>query len=82
MNLAVATSSPALLRQGGLKIAYLSPVEIDQLTTTFQSWYDGARTNVQRRVRGRYWLAYLVLRFTGARPWGSAKNRRPGGYKY
>jgi len=67
MNLAVATSSPALLRQGGLKIAYLSAVEVDQLTTTFQLWYDNAKTNGQRKTRGRYWLAYLVLRFTGAR---------------
>ena len=67
MNLAVVSSSPALLSRGGLKIAYLSAVETDKLTNAFQNWYDGARTDVQRKVRGRYWLVYLVLRFTGAR---------------
>ena len=67
MNLAVASSTPALLRQGGLKIAYLSAVEVDRLTETFQAWYDSAPTNHQRKARGRYWLVYLVLRFTGAR---------------
>lgn len=35
MNLAVATSSPAMLRQGGLKIAYLSPIEIDPANHDF-----------------------------------------------
>ena len=67
MNLAVASSTPALIRQGGLKISYLSIPEVDALTNAFQNWYDGARTDVQRKVRGRYWLVYLVLRFTGAR---------------
>jgi len=67
MNLAVATSTPALIRQGGLKISYLSIPEVDALTNAFQNWYDGARTDVQRKVRGCYWLVYLVLRFTGAR---------------
>ena len=67
MNLAIASSSPALIRQGGLKIAYLSAVEVDRLTETFQAWYDGTPTNHQRKARGRYWLVYLLLRYTGAR---------------
>nr|WP_289510067.1 site-specific integrase [Desulfovulcanus ferrireducens] len=56
-----------MLRQGGLKIAYLSTVEVDKLTETFQSWYDNAKTNGRRKARGRYWLTYLLLRYTGAR---------------
>jgi len=67
MNLAIASSNPALIRQGGLKISYLSIPEVDALTNAFQNWYDGTRTDAQRKARGRYWLVYLVLRFTGAR---------------
>lgn len=53
---------------GALKIKYLSPQEVDTLTYTFQNWFDQAPMKGKKReIRGRYWLVYLVLRFTGAR---------------
>ncbi len=67
MDIARVNSSVAL---GGnrLKIKYLFPHEIDALTNAFQDWFDASRNKgKQRAIRGRYWLVYLVLRFTGAR---------------
>lgn len=57
---AVLTIPPA-------KIKYLTEEEVNRLTKAFQDWYDGTRTSGRRRQRGRYWLTFLVLRFTGAR---------------
>ena len=37
------------------------------MTQTFEQWYDSTDKPHMRRARGRYWLVYLVLRFTGAR---------------
>jgi len=37
------------------------------LSGTFRNWYDAAPSAFTRRVRGRYWIAFLLLRFTGAR---------------
>ena len=48
-------------------ISYLSESEVDALTQAFEQWYDSAGKQHVRRSRGRYWLVYLVLRFTGAR---------------
>lgn len=63
-----AIQSYSFAARGKLKIAYLSPVEINALTTSFQNWYDSSSgKGVQRRTRGRYWVTYIVLRFTGAR---------------
>lgn len=61
-------ASTALAHRGRLKIAYLVPSEVEALTRAFQEWYDAARLEgAQRRTRGRHWLVYLVLRYTGAR---------------
>jgi len=46
--------------------AYLTEAQVNALTRAFQDWYD-ASTRGRRKQRGRYWLTYLVLRFTGAR---------------
>ena len=46
--------------------AYLTEAQVNALTKAFQDWYDGSSKG-RRRQRGRYWLTYLVLRFTGAR---------------
>ncbi len=67
MDIAKVNSSVAL---GGrkLKIKYLMPGELDALTKAFQNWFDASRDKgKQRSIRGRYWLVYLMLRFTGAR---------------
>ena len=46
--------------------AYLTEAQVNALTKAFQDWYDGSSKG-RRRQRERYWLTYLVLRFTGAR---------------
>jgi len=51
----------------GHALPHLADVELDSLTQAFQAWYDGTTASHTRRARGRYWLVYLVLRFTGCR---------------
>ena len=47
---------------------YLTESQLNSLIATFQSWYDDKTiSNAKRRIRGRYWLVFLTLRFTGAR---------------
>jgi integrase len=41
--------------------------QLERLTEAFRHWRETAPTPYIRRVRGRYWLAYLFLRHTGAR---------------
>ena len=48
-------------------INYLSQEETNRLTSSFQNWFDSSRGIRERRRRGRYWLSFLMLRFTGAR---------------
>ncbi len=47
---------------------YLTESQLNNLIATFQSWYDDKSiSDTKRRIRGRYWLVFLTLRFTGAR---------------
>lgn len=48
-------------------IHYLTEDQVNSLTGAFQEWYDSSPTTGKRKSRGRYWLTFLVLRFTGAR---------------
>ena len=48
-------------------IQYLTETQLNKLVYTFQLWYDNTPSFNKRRIRGRYWLTFLVLRFTGAR---------------
>ena len=48
-------------------IAHLNGLQMDRLTEAFRIWNETSPSTYIRRVRGRYWLAFLVLRFTGAR---------------
>jgi len=48
-------------------IQYLTEIQTNALVQAFQQWYDKSLTKPKRRIRGRYWLTFLVLRFTGAR---------------
>jgi len=48
-------------------VEYLESPQVSRLTDAFRFWYDEAPSGYVRRVRGRYWLAFLLLRFTGAR---------------
>jgi len=47
-------------------IKYLSEEELNRLTGSFQAWFDQAQGKT-RRIRGRYWLVFLMARYTGAR---------------
>ena len=47
-------------------IKYLSEKELNRLTGSFQAWFDQAQGKT-RRIRGRYWLVFLMARYTGAR---------------
>lgn len=67
MDIARVNSSVAL-GGGKLKIKYLMPGEVNALTQAYQDWFGASRDRgKQRSIRGRYWLVYLMLRFTGAR---------------
>lgn len=48
-------------------IEHLDTSQIARLVDTFREWHQAAESAYTRRVRGRYWLAFLFLRFTGAR---------------
>ncbi|PMP92696.1 MAG: site-specific integrase [Desulfurella sp.] len=47
------------------KIEYLSEEQLNTLTQAFMDYYD--KSIKYRKARGKYWLTYLFLRFTGAR---------------
>lgn len=48
-------------------VGYLTVDQLQELTRAFEIWHDSAKSSFIRRVRGRYRLAFLFLRFTGAR---------------
>ena len=48
-------------------IQYLSEEELNELTAVWQSYYYDAGKKAKRLNRGKYFLTYLFLRFTGAR---------------
>ena len=48
-------------------VDHLSQSQLHRLIEAFNAWNEAAATNYIRRVRGRYWLAFLLLRFSGAR---------------
>ncbi|NSW85161.1 MAG: site-specific integrase [Syntrophobacteraceae bacterium] len=48
-------------------VEHLDNVQIRRLTEAFDAWHDAAPSLYLRKVRGRYRLAYLFMRFTGAR---------------
>ena len=59
-----AHSQPMVSSSG---IDYLMEHQVNALTKSFQDWYDASATNAKRRSRGKYWLTFLALRYTGAR---------------
>ncbi len=48
-------------------IQYLAENQVNNLTLAFQNYYDANERKAQKANRGRYWLTYLMLRYTGAR---------------
>jgi len=45
----------------------LTHPQVEELMRVFRDWYDSAPSAFARRVRGRYWIAFLCMRYTGAR---------------
>lgn len=45
----------------------LDESQLNRLTNAFKAWLESAVTDHTRRVRGRYWLTFILLRHTGAR---------------
>lgn len=43
-------------------VKHLTSEQLDELTATFLAWFGAASTPVQRRSRGRLWVAFLMLR--------------------
>ena len=56
-----------LVKSNPIELEYLLPEQVNALTQVFQDWYDTKTKKAQRVNRGRYWLTFLVLRYTGAR---------------
>ena len=48
-------------------IKYLDSEQLEAFTASFRTWYQKASRPDIRRARGRVWLVYLALRYTGAR---------------
>jgi integrase len=48
-------------------VDHLSQEQLFRLTEAFKMWNESATSLYIRRVRGRYWLSFLFLRFSGAR---------------
>lgn len=51
---------------GSSHFHYFTEEEINRITSRIQEWYDESKGK-RRKYRGKYWLTFLVLRFTGAR---------------
>lgn len=58
---------PELLFEVPEDVRHLPPDELDRLTCVFRRWFEAAAGPVQRRARGRIWLAFLLLRYGALR---------------
>lgn len=77
----VPRSNGLIPSRGGQAISYLTENQLNALTQAFQEWHDSAPSKAQWKLRGRHWLTFLVLRFTGARLGeviGSEDKTHPG----
>jgi len=66
-NLTVYKTGFLASLSSGTEIQYLSEEELNNLTAIWQSYYYEARKKAKKPNRGRYFLTYLFLRFSGAR---------------
>ena len=62
-----ANLSPAAVFSVPQDIKYLESEQLEALTESFRAWYNQAARLDIRRARGRVWLVYLLLRYSGAR---------------
>jgi len=49
------------------RVRHLVAGQLDALTESFRAWYRESPRPTDRLARGRIWLTYLVIRFTGAK---------------
>lgn len=52
-----------LMPSSSTEIYHLTADELNQLIKVFQDWFEQKRS----KLRGKYWLTFLFLRYTGAR---------------
>ncbi len=50
-----------------VNIQYLGEHQLNSLTAAYQNFFDSASSPRQYAKRGKHWLTFLVLRYTGAR---------------
>lgn len=48
-------------------VDHLDGFQLERLMEAFRTWNEEASSSYIRSVRGRYWLTFLILRFSGAR---------------
>ena len=65
MNLVPLKTSPLVATK--VNIQYLSEVQINALTAVYQKFFDGSPSPRLYSKRGKHWLIFLVLRYTGCR---------------
>jgi molybdate transport system regulatory protein len=63
----IENSPDEFFRQSDTSVEHLDSEQIRRLTDAFRTWFESAPSLYIRRVRGRYWVTFLTLRFTGAR---------------
>lgn len=66
MNLVPYKASP-MVPTATAHIQYLSESQINAITAVYQKFFDGSLSPRQYSKRGKHWLIYLVLRYTGCR---------------
>ena len=48
-------------------VKYLDPLQLADLSRAFERWYKDTSGAATKRARGRVWLTFLVLRYSGAK---------------
>lgn len=61
----VSTPRPSFSVPSGVK--HLESAQLAALTTSFREWYRQSPRPVDRRARGRIWLIFLIIRYSGAK---------------
>lgn len=49
------------------EVRYLGVHQLEQLTTVVRDWYESSKSERTRRSRAKFWLVYLLLRYSGAK---------------
>lgn len=63
----VPRSNNGRSQQDANAAGYLCTEQLALLARVFRAWFESAPNDYLRRVRGRYWITFMTLRFTGAK---------------